>query len=31
MTIIGKTWKVTLADGSGNNVWTPGEYGWTEV
>ena len=27
----GKTWKVTLADGAGNNVWTPGEYGWTEV
>lgn len=27
----GKTWKVTQADGSGNNVWAPGVYGWTEV
>lgn len=27
----GKTWKVTQADGSGNNVWAPGVYGWSEV
>ena len=27
----GKTWVVTLADGSGNNIWAPGAYGWTEV
>lgn len=27
----GFTWKVTQADGSGNNVWTPGEYGWQKV
>ena len=27
----GKTWKVTQADGSGNNIWPPGVYGWTEV
>lgn len=27
----GKTWRVTQADGSGNNVWEPGVYGWTEV
>jgi len=27
----GKTWKVTQADGSGNNVWAPTAYGWTEV
>jgi len=30
-TYSGKTWKVTQADGSGNNVWAPGVYGWTEV
>lgn len=23
----GKTWKVQLADGAGNNVWVPGQYG----
>ena len=27
----GKTWRVTQADGSGNNVWSPGVFGWTEV
>ncbi len=27
----GKTWRVTQADGSGNNVWAPGVFGWTEV
>jgi hypothetical protein len=27
----GSTWQVTQADGSGNNVWQPGVYGWTQV
>lgn len=27
----GKTWYVTGVDGSGNNVWEPGTYGWTVV
>lgn len=27
----GFTWKVTGADGSGNNVWEPGVFGWTKV
>lgn len=27
----GKTWRVTQGDGSGNNVWEPGGFGWTEV
>jgi len=27
----GSTWKVTQADGSGNNVWEPGVFGWTKV
>ena len=27
----GSTWKVTLGDGSGNNVWEPGVYGWVMV
>jgi hypothetical protein len=27
----GKTWFVSAADGAGNNVWEPGEFGWTEV
>ena len=27
----GSTWVVTQGDGSGNNVWTPGEYGWQKV
>ena len=31
VTHAGKTWKVTLADGAGNNVWMPGQYGWAEV
>lgn len=26
----GFTWKVTQADGSGNNVWEPGVYGWLD-
>ena len=30
-TYSGKTWKVTQADGSGNNVWEPGVFGWTQV
>lgn len=27
----GFTWKVTGADGSGNNTWEPGVFGWTKV
>lgn len=27
----GSQWVVTQADGSGNNVWEPGVFGWTEV
>ena len=27
----GQTWRVTQADGSGNNVWEPGVFGWTVV
>lgn len=27
----GFTWKVTQADGAGNNVWEPGVFGWTKV
>ena len=27
----GKTWKVTQADGSGNNIWQPGVFGWSEL
>jgi hypothetical protein len=27
----GFTWQVTQADGSGNNVWEPGVFGWTKV
>jgi hypothetical protein len=27
----GFTWKVTQADGAGNNVWQPGVFGWTKV
>ena len=30
-TYSGKTLKVTLADGAGNNVWVPGQYGWGDV
>jgi hypothetical protein len=25
----GQTWRVTQADGAGNNVWEPGVFGWT--
>jgi hypothetical protein len=25
----GQTWTVSAADGSGNNVWEPGVFGWT--
>lgn len=25
------TWRVTQADGNGNNVWEPGVFGWTKV
>jgi hypothetical protein len=25
------TWKVTQADGAGNNVWEPGIFGWTQI
>lgn len=27
----GFTWKVTGADGSGNNTWEPGTYGWAQL
>ncbi len=27
----GFTWKVSQADGSGNNVWVPGQFGWTKI
>lgn len=27
----GKAWRVSQTDGSGNNVWQPGTFGWTEV
>ena len=27
----GKTWECTAGDGSGNNSWEPGVYGWMEV
>ena len=27
----GNTWEVTQADGSGNNVWEPGVFGWTQI
>ena len=27
----GNTWIVSQADGSGNNVWEPGVFGWTKV
>jgi len=26
----GKPWEVTQADGSGNNTWEPGTYGWAD-
>lgn len=25
---LGQTWRVTQADGAGNNVWEPGVFGW---
>jgi hypothetical protein len=28
-THLGQTWVVSQADGSGNNVWEPGVFGWT--
>ena len=31
VTHAGKAWKVTLADGAGNNVYKPGVYGWQEI
>lgn len=27
----GQTWTVSAADGSGNNVWEPGVFGWMRV
>lgn len=30
-TYSGKTWRVSQADGTGNNIWVPGQYGWIEV
>jgi hypothetical protein len=27
----GSEWQVTQADGSGNNVWEPGVFGWTVI
>jgi len=27
----GEHWKVTQADGAGNNIWEPGVFGWTKV
>ena len=27
----GSRWRVTQADGAGNNVWAPGVFGWTQV
>jgi len=30
-TYAGKTWRVSQADGAGNNVWTPGQFGWIQV
>lgn len=29
VTHLGQTWRVTQADGSGNNVFEPGVFGWT--
>ncbi|MFT4179602.1 MAG: hypothetical protein QM612_09100 [Thermomonas sp.] len=26
----GKTWRVSQADGAGNNIWEPGAFGWSE-
>lgn len=30
-THLGQKWRVTQADGSGNNVWEPSVFGWTVV
>lgn len=30
-TYSGKTWRVSQTDGAGNNVWTPGQFGWIQV
>lgn len=30
-TFSGQTWEVTQADGAGNNVWSPGVFGWAVV
>jgi hypothetical protein len=27
----GRKWQVTQADGSGNNVWEPGVFGWSNI
>lgn len=27
----GRKWQVTQADGSGNNVWEPGVFGWSDI
>jgi hypothetical protein len=27
----GQTWRVSQADGAGNNVWAPGAFGWVVV
>lgn len=27
----GKSWKVSQADGSGNNTWQPGVFGWVQI
>ena len=27
----GKTWRVSQADGAGNNTWKPGAFGWTQI
>ena len=31
VTHAGETWRVVLADGAGNNVWMPGQYGWEAI
>ncbi len=31
VTHLGQTWAVSQADGSGNNVWQPGVFGWVQV
>lgn len=27
----GRKWQVTQADGSGNNIWEPGVFGWSDI